>query len=114
MPGPMLHLGAGVSCPHAAPAQGAPGSARVLLSGAPASTMADQWTVVGCPFQVPIGTGTKPQPCVKVLWSVPAGRVLIQGSPALLATSTGIGQSVEQIPQGPAAVSAVQTRVTAI
>ena len=69
--------------------------------------MADLWTVAGCPFQIPIGTGTKPQPCIKILWTVPAARVLINGTPALLATSAGIGQSVEQIPQGPAVVSAV-------
>jgi len=111
MPGPLMHLGAGVSCPHAAPAQAAPGSPRVLLGGQPAATMADLWTVAGCPFQIPIGTGTKPQPCIKIQWTVPAARVLINGTPALLATSVGIGQSVEQIPQGPAVVSAVQARV---
>jgi hypothetical protein len=111
MPGPLMHLGAGVSCPHAAPAQGAPGSPRVLLSGQPASTIADLWTVAGCPFQIPIGTGTKPQPCIKIQWAAPAARVLVNGAPALLAISPGIGQSVEQIPQGPAVVSVVQTRV---
>lgn len=114
MPGPLLHIGAGVSCPHAAPATGAPGFARVTLSGMPASVVTDLWTVVGCPFQIPIGTGTKPQPCIKVQWTAPATRVLINGVPALLATSAGIGQSVEQIPQGPAIVSTVQPRVVGI
>ncbi|MFA3916658.1 hypothetical protein [Ruegeria hyattellae] len=114
MPGPLLTIGAGVSCPHAAPATGAPGFPRVTLSGMPASIVSDLWTVVGCPFQVPIGTGTKPQPCIKVQWTAPATRVLINGVPALLGTSAGIGQSVEQIPQGPAIVSTVQPRVTGI
>ena len=114
MPGPLLHLGAGVSCPHAAPSQAAPGSPRVLLGGQPAASMTDLWTVAGCPFQIPVGAGTKPQPCVNIQWTVPATRVLINGSPAVLATSAGIGQSVEQIPQGPAVIQAVQPRVTGI
>ncbi len=113
MPGPILNTASTVTCPHAAPAMGAPGSPRVFLSGVPASTLSDLWSVAGCPFQVPIGTGTKPQPCIKVLWTAPATRVLIEGKPALLATSAGVGQSVEQIPQGPAAVSQVQPRVVA-
>jgi len=49
-----------------------------------------------------------------VQWTVPATRVTVLGAPVLLATSAGIGQSVEQIPQGPAIVSTVQARVTAI
>jgi hypothetical protein len=83
----------------------------VLLGGQPAATIADLWTVAGCPFQIPVGAGTKPQPCVKIQWTAPAARVLINGTPALLAISPGIGQSVEQIPQGPAVVSVVQPRV---
>lgn len=114
MPGPLLQIGAGVSCPHAAPATGAPGVPRVLLSGQPASVATDIWSVAGCPFQIPIGTGTKPQPCVTVKWAAPATRVMINGVPALLGTSAGIGTSVEQIPQGPAVVSVVQPRVTGI
>ena len=61
----------------------------------------DLTTVAGCPFQVPVGAGTKPQPCVKVQWPVPATRVKVDGQPVLLQTSTGLCQSAEQIPQGP-------------
>ena len=75
--------------------------------------MADTFTVTACPFQVPVPGGTKPQPCVRVQWTVPAARVLINGTPALLATSVGIDQSAEGIPQGPPVVSAVQPRVVA-
>jgi hypothetical protein len=111
MPGPALHLTAGIGCPHGAPAQVAPGNPRVLVAGQPVATMADQYPVTGCPFQVPVGAGTKPQPCVRLQWTVPAARVLVGGAPVVLATSTGTALSVEQIPQGPPAVAAVQPRV---
>lgn len=113
MPGPVVHVGAGIACPHGAPAQVAPGSPRVLVGGQPVATMADQFPVAGCPFQVPVGAGTKPQPCVRVQWTVPATRVVAGGSPVLLATSTGLALSAEQIPAGPPVVSAVQPRVVA-
>lgn len=114
MPGPILTIASSVTCPHGGLTTIAPGALRVMIAGQPAATMADQYVVAGCPFQVPIGTGTKPQPCIKVLFTVPATRVTILGSPVVLATSTGICQSVEQIPQGPPIVSVVQPRVTAI
>jgi hypothetical protein len=97
-----------------APATTTPVQPRVLLMGQPAATVANLFTVTGCPFTVP---GPKPQPCVTVKWLMPAARVLIGGQPALLQTPPGPGSgagmcfSVEQIPQGPPTVSAVQTRV---
>jgi hypothetical protein len=113
MPGPMLHVGAVVTCTHGAPAQIVPGSPRVLLSGQPAATMVDTYTVGGCPFQVPVGPGTKPSPCVMIRWTVPAARVVVNGAPAVLATSIGFGVSPEQAPQGPPVPGAVQPRVVA-
>ena len=113
MPGPTLHVAAGLSCPHGAPGQVAPGNPRVLVNGQPVATMADQYPVAGCPFQVPVGAGTKPQPCIRIQWTAPAARVLVGGVPVLIATSVGIGVSAEQIPQGPAVVAAVQPRVVA-
>ncbi|MFE4254280.1 PAAR-like protein [Streptomyces sp. NPDC056910] len=113
MPGTLSHLGAKVSCPHGAPAQIATGQSQVLVSGSPVATVTDQTPVTGCPFQIPLGVGTKPQPCVRVMWSTPATRVLVAGRPALLNTSTGVCQSVEQIPQGPPLVTTTQTKVMA-
>jgi uncharacterized Zn-binding protein involved in type VI secretion len=81
---------------------------RVLVSGMPVATMGDLYLVAGCPFTVP---PRKPQPCVKVQWLVPTTRVLVNGQPAILQTSTGLCQSVEQIPQGAPIVIATQPRV---
>jgi hypothetical protein len=113
MPGPVLHVGAMVTCMHAGPVSPVTANARVLVSGMPALLLTDTFPVAGCAFQVPIGTGTKPQPCVTIRWLVGAARVLVGGVPVLLATSPGIGQSAEQIPQGPPTVAGVQPRVIA-
>jgi hypothetical protein len=113
MPGPILHVGAVVTCTHGAPAQTVPGSPRVMLSGQPAATMADTFPVAGCPFQIPVGAGTKPSPCMQVRWTVPATRVMVNGSPVVTAASTGLCLSPEQAPQGPPIPSAFQPRVVA-
>jgi hypothetical protein len=116
MPGFLMHLAVGISCTHAAPAANVPTQARVLVSGQAVATMSDKFTVTGCPFQIPIGTGTKPQPCVTIQWAMPSTRVLIGGKPAMLQPAPGAGsgvcQSVEQIPQGPPQIKQIQTRVT--
>jgi hypothetical protein len=84
----------------------------VLVSGQPAATAADLITVTGCPFTIP---GPKPQPCVMVRWTMVATQVLINGSPALLLPAPGTAPapclSPDQIPNGPALVSSVQTKV---
>lgn len=110
-PGPALHVGAVVMCPHAAPATVVTTNTRVLVSGSPVSVVTDVHPVAGCPFQVPIGTGTKPQPCVQVRWVAPATRVTVMGQPVLAATSNGLCTSAEQIVQGAPIVTTVQPRV---
>ena len=106
MPGSLMHVGATVSCPHGGQATVMPNQSRVLVSGQPVATLASFYTVAGCAFTV----GPKPQPCVTTRWLSPSARIQVNGSPALLSTPPGLCQSAEQIPQGPAAVSAVQTK----
>lgn len=117
MPGLMLHSNATAQCTHLAPVQITPSQTRVTVMGQPVATAPSQLIVSGCPFQVPIGTGTKPQPCVLVRWSLLSARVTVMGQPVMLqpgpGTGPGICQSIEQIPQGPPTVAALQPRVTA-
>lgn len=108
--GSILHVGATVMCTHGAQATAIPSNSRVLVSNQPVTVLSDTYTVAGCPFQIPIPTGTKPQPCVIIQWIVPATRVLVGGQPVLLQTSTGLCQSAEQIPQGAPSVASVQMR----
>lgn len=107
MPGFLFHVGAVAICPHGGQVTTISANVRVLVSGQPVATLADTYLVAGCAFNV----SGKPQPCVKVQWLVPATRVLINGQPAILQASTGLCQSVEQIPQGPPIVVTTQPRV---
>jgi hypothetical protein len=111
MADPLYHVGAQGQCPHGASIATASSNIRVKVSAMAVATMADLSTVAGCPFQIPVGAGTKPQPCVKVQWLKPALRVRVMGQPALLKTSAGLCQSVEQIPQGPPTITVTQPRV---
>ena len=108
MPGFLFHVGATAMCPHAGQVTTISANFRVLVSGQPVATFSDTYLVAGCPFTVP---GPKPQPCVKVQWIVPAMRVFVNRQPVILQTSTGLCQSVEQIPQGPPTVLMTQLRV---
>lgn len=114
MPGFLVHVGATGNCPHMGQATFTTTNTRVLVSSQPVVTVTDMFTIAGCPFQIPIGTGTKPQPCVTGRWLTPAARVLVNGQPAILQTSSGICQSAEQIPQGPPTITMTQTRVSGI
>ncbi len=117
MPGFLLHTAASIACTHMAPASTPPVQPRVLVSGQPVAVSGNQILVTGCPFQVPTPGGPKPQPCVRVQWSMLSTRVLLSGQPALLQPAPGTGPglclSVEQIPQGPPTVTAMQARVVA-
>jgi len=108
MPGFLFHVGATAICPHGGQVQTISTNTRVLVNGMQAATMGDVFLVAGCAFTVPPG---KPQPCIKVLWLVPSARILINGQPAILQTSTGLCQSPEQIPQGPPTIIVTQPRV---
>jgi uncharacterized Zn-binding protein involved in type VI secretion len=104
----LFHAGATAMCPHGGQVTTIPSNPRVTVSGQPVATLADTFIVAGCPFQLP----AKPQPCVKVQWLVPAARVLVGGQPAILQSSTGLCQSIEQIPAGPPNVAVTQVRVS--
>jgi hypothetical protein len=113
MPGYLVTTSASVNCTHGASVSIVSGNARVKAGGAYVAVLSDSGTVSGCPFQIPVGAGTKPQPCVTVRFLVPATRVRIGGQPALIQTSSGICQSAEQIPQGPPTIVSTQTQVKA-
>jgi len=111
VPGFLLHFGAGVSCPHQAPAMAPPAQPRVFVLGQAVATTASQYLVAGCPFVIAL----KPSPCLRMQWMVPASRVLVAGMPALVVPgpgpAPGLCFSPDQIPQGPPMISAVQARV---
>jgi uncharacterized Zn-binding protein involved in type VI secretion len=110
MGSPLFHVGAQAMCPHAGQMSTISTNTRVLVSGQPVATAGDTYTIAGCPFTIPPAT---PQPCITAKWLVPALRVKVNGTPAVLSTSTGLCQSPAQVPQGPPTVIVTQMRVMA-
>ncbi|MEV4869225.1 hypothetical protein ACFWAT_00525 [Streptomyces syringium] len=106
MSGNLLHVNATVTCPHGARATILPAQTRVVVSGNVASSVADLYTVSGCPFTV----ANVPHPCVTIRWVAPSTRIRINGSPAVLRSSTGLCLAADQAPQGPPNISVVQQR----
>ncbi len=103
----LLHAGLVAMCPHGGSVTVSSQNTRVKVDNQYAATVSDMFTIAGCPFMA----GQKSQPCVKIQWMAGATRVKINGQQALLKSSTGICQSVEQIPQGPPSITTVQARV---
>lgn len=111
MPGFIVTTSSSAICQHGAQVSIISSNTRVMVAGSPVAVMNDQFMVSGCPFQVPVGPGTKPQPCVKIQWIAPATRVRVGGQPVILQSSSGLCLSAEQIPQGSPTVVMVQPRV---
>jgi hypothetical protein len=116
MAGPIVDLTSKGTCPHqlgqlTLTATGT----RVTVGGQAVTLMSDQFSVGSCPFQVPVGAGTKPQPCVTGRWTLAATRVTVQGQAVVIMQPSplGICQSAEQIPAGPPTLTKTQTRVKA-
>ncbi len=111
MPDFLAHVGMTAICPHGSAINVISSNVRVKVMGQPVACLGDTFIVAGCPFQIPVGVGTKPQPCLTVQWLMPAIRVKVMGRPAILNSSVGLCLSPEQIPQGPPAVQLTQVRV---
>jgi hypothetical protein len=108
VPSPILTTASTVMCPHGASVTLTTSNSVAMAEGSPMLLVTDIHTVSGCPFQVPAGPTTKPQPCVTVQWMVGANETKVNGTPVLLQTSVGLCYSAEQIPQGPPNVVNVQ------
>jgi len=105
MPGPILHLGAVVTCAHGGQAVPTAPVPRVLVSAQPVATIAAPYAVAGCPFVPPA-----PGPCVTGQWVLGALRVLAMGQPVAIQA----GVSVCAPTGTPLLPSVVQPRVIAM
>jgi hypothetical protein len=85
MPGPIVHLGAVLTCMHAGPAQPTTPFPRVLVSGQPIVTLATPYVVTGCAL-----ASTSTPPCVSAQWVMGATRVLAGGAPVITQTSQAV------------------------
>jgi hypothetical protein len=112
MAGNTLNTNATLKCPHGATVNIISSNTKVSVDNAFAALATDQFIVAGCPFQIPIGAGTKPSPCMTVKWVMTDMRTTVNGTPTLSKSSVGICQTAEQIPQGPVVISQTQTKVS--
>ena len=107
MPGPLLHLGATVTCSHLGQATPTSPNPRVLVSGQPVVPLTSMYAVAGCTLPPPPGANG---PCVTGQYVTSATRVFGSGVPLLLLDSQAIC-----VPSGTPLLAAVaQIRVTGI
>jgi hypothetical protein len=85
MPGPIVHLGATVTCLHAGAAQPTAPFPRVLVSGQPVVTQVCPYVVAGCAL-----SGSGSPPCVSAQWVVAALRVKAGGAPVVVLGSQAV------------------------
>lgn len=103
----LLTTASSLQCPHGGTVTIASANTAVQ-AGAALALATDTFTIAGCPFQIPVGAGTVPHPCVKVQWTKPNLRTTVNGTPTLAEDSVGLCLAADQAPQGP--VSVVQTQ----
>ncbi len=85
MPGPIVTLGASVTCSHVGTATPTAPDPRVTVMGQPIVTMASPYAIAGCTF--PAMTGGNSPPCVTAAWTTGAVRVTSMGQPVILQDS---------------------------
>ncbi|GAB6192461.1 hypothetical protein [Desulfocastanea catecholica] len=108
MTNPLLTTASSLQCPHGGTVSIISTNIRVSADNAPLALLSDTFTISGCPFQIPIGTGTVPHPCVRVQWVQANTQVMVNGTPTLSNTSSGLCLAADQAPQG--MISVVQTQ----
>ncbi len=86
MPGPILHIGAVVTCAHGGQAMPTEPSPRVTVTAMPIATIAAPYMVAGCAFAPPAGNG----PCVTAQWVVGAVRVTSMGQPVVVMSGVSL------------------------
>jgi uncharacterized Zn-binding protein involved in type VI secretion len=111
MSGHTLTTASTLQCPHGGAVQIVSANTRVKADSAFAALASDQYIVSGCPFQIPVGAGTVPSPCLTVQWIVTDMRVKVNGTPTVSSGSTGLCQNAQQVPQGSVTVANAQTHV---
>ncbi|TDB87411.1 hypothetical protein E1264_14700 [Actinomadura sp. KC216] len=84
MPGPIVHLGAVVTCSHGGPATPLAPSPRVLAGGQPVVTVGTPYAVTGCSL-TPSGVF-----CASGHWVTGAARVLVMGVPVAVQAGSSV------------------------
>lgn len=113
MPGNILTISSTVMCTHGGSAVLTTANSKVMVDNVPALLESDMHSVAGCSFQIPIGTGTKPSPCIRIEWSAGSVQLQVNGTGVLLQSSVGKCYSSEGATQGVASIVNAQMKVSA-
>ena len=113
MPGDILNISSTVMCMHGGSAILTTANTKVMVDNVPALLESDVHSVAGCPFQIPIGTGTKPSPCIRIEWSAGSTKMQVNGAGVLVKSSIGKCYSPEGAMQGMANIANTQLKVSA-
>jgi hypothetical protein len=113
MPGFVVTASSTVLCPHGGQALLTTANTEVAVDNTPALLESDVSAVAGCPFQIPVGVGTKPSPCIRIQWQAGAMQLQVNGVGVLVESSVGTCYSPEGAPQGVASIVATQTKLRA-
>lgn len=106
----LLTTASQLKCPHGGTVSIVSTNTRTM-AGAALALATDTFTIAGCPYQMPVGTGSVPHPCVKVEWTKTNEKTTVFGVSTLAEDSAGICLAADQAPQGP--VSVVNTQAKA-
>ena len=112
MAAPLLTIASTLTCPHGGSVTIASGNTRATAGGVPLALATDAYAIAGCPFQIPVGVGMVPHPCVTVQWLKTGLRTTINGVPTVGLDSVGLCLAADQIPQGPVVIAQAQPRVS--
>jgi hypothetical protein len=110
MAGNTLNVNSTLQCPHGGSIKIISTNVRVKVDNAYAALSTDQYMVSGCPFQIPIGTGTIPSPCLTVKWILSDMRVKVNSTATLSRSSVGLCQNAQQVPQGAVVIANTQVK----
>jgi hypothetical protein len=107
----LITTASSLQCPHGGMVSIVSSNAQVQAS-APLALATDTFTIAGCPFQIPVGVGTVPHPCVSVQWVKPNVLTSVNGTPTLAQDSIGLCLAADQAPQGPVSVVQAELKVS--
>lgn len=112
MAGNSLTTAAQLKCPHGGTVSVSSANSRVSAAGSPLALASDTFTISGCTFQIPVGAGTVPSPCVRVQWIMSDLRDKTNGNLGLTQGSAGLCLAATQMPQGPVSVTSTQSKAS--
>lgn len=111
MSGQALTTASVLQCPHGGSVQISSTNTETTIHGIAMALATDIYTISGCPFQIPVGAGTVPSPCMTVQWVVSDLKNRVNGIPTVSTASTGLCLAATQAPQGPVSIVSTQLMV---